>query len=368
MDLIGLFFLVLKSGPQFPKPTAIQQRYCYPEASDEYVSCLESRIDTVAKTQTNELFLFQQSRMGGALWTMKDRNDNELLDYRLLHVYYSIKRASNKGVTIPSHVPVSPKIINNKRSRETIETSPAVTFSSVSHASLSSPDYFDAAPSYSGYRYNYPPAHYPPQYYHPHHSRHPSQLPPAGHVAHPRDSSSGIFRQFHSPGSLGEPQRHLSPSGKIPKSTFTSNKKSKLSLDDIVTNDPDQTLPQPNDTKSYDSCDFKSLSFSHSYGDFDIPDGATSLGNEELESFWKEPLLALEMNDSQEAKVSHGIGVALFKGNNSGSPEARLEKLQKNIRELIEQAPSKEQKKALVSQISNWATALDKVSDSWSEA
>ena len=35
------------SGPQFPQPTAIQQRYCYPKGSPEY-----------------------SSRKGGALWTM----------------------------------------------------------------------------------------------------------------------------------------------------------------------------------------------------------------------------------------------------------------------------------------------------------
>ena len=35
------------SGPQFPKPTAIQQRYCYPKGRSEY-----------------------SNRIGGALWTM----------------------------------------------------------------------------------------------------------------------------------------------------------------------------------------------------------------------------------------------------------------------------------------------------------
>ena len=290
--------------------------------------------------------------MGGALWTMADSDGNELLDYRLLHVYYSVKRASNKGVSIPSHVPASPKVVNNKRSHHTIETSPAVTFSSVSHASLTSPDYFEAAPSYSEYRYNYPPAHYPPQYYHPHHSRHPSQMPP-GHVAHPRDSSSGIFRHHHNLGQLGEARQHLSPSNKNP------NKRSKFSLDDIVTNDPDpdQTLPQPSDTKSYDSFDFKSLSFTHSYGDFDIPEGATSLGTEELETFWKEPLEALEKYESQEANLP-GLGVALFKDSGAGPTEGHMENHQKKIRELIEHAPTKEKKKSWVTKIIKWAMTL----------
>ena len=50
------------SGPQFPQPTAIQQRYCYPKGKAEY-----------------------SSRIGGALWTMYGRDKKEDLDFRLLH-------------------------------------------------------------------------------------------------------------------------------------------------------------------------------------------------------------------------------------------------------------------------------------------
>lgn len=50
------------SGPQFPQPTAIQQRYCYPKGKAEY-----------------------SSRKGGALWTMYGRDKKEDLDFRLLH-------------------------------------------------------------------------------------------------------------------------------------------------------------------------------------------------------------------------------------------------------------------------------------------
>ncbi|CAB9528802.1 expressed unknown protein [Seminavis robusta] len=63
------------SGPQFPKPTAIQQRYCYPKGRPEYAS-----------------------RKGGALWTMHGADGKEDAEYRLLHVYYSAKRAVNRGV------------------------------------------------------------------------------------------------------------------------------------------------------------------------------------------------------------------------------------------------------------------------------
>lgn len=64
------------SGPQFPTPTAIQQRYCYPKGRLEY-----------------------SSQKGGALWTMYGKDGKEDFTYRLLHVYFSAKRASNKGAS-----------------------------------------------------------------------------------------------------------------------------------------------------------------------------------------------------------------------------------------------------------------------------
>lgn len=61
------------SGPQYPLPTAIQQRYCYPKGDPDY-----------------------SSQTGGALFTMCGHNGRENLDFRLLHVYRSAKRASNQ--------------------------------------------------------------------------------------------------------------------------------------------------------------------------------------------------------------------------------------------------------------------------------
>lgn len=43
---------------------------------------------------------------GGALWTCYDKSGKEDLEYRLLHVYYSAKRAGNKG---PMKASVSPQ-------------------------------------------------------------------------------------------------------------------------------------------------------------------------------------------------------------------------------------------------------------------
>jgi hypothetical protein len=64
------------SGPQFPTPTAIQQRYCYPKGDAEYSAI-----------------------KGGALWTTYKENGMEDLDWRILHVYYSAKRAGNKSAS-----------------------------------------------------------------------------------------------------------------------------------------------------------------------------------------------------------------------------------------------------------------------------
>jgi hypothetical protein len=61
------------SGPQYSHQTAIQQRYCYPKGSPEY-----------SRTK------------GGALWTMYNAEGKEDDEFRLLHVYYSVKRASNR--------------------------------------------------------------------------------------------------------------------------------------------------------------------------------------------------------------------------------------------------------------------------------
>jgi hypothetical protein len=67
------------SGPQFPVPTAIQQRYCYPRGPAEY-----------------------SDRKGSSLWTMFNADGKEDEEFRLLHVYFSHKRAVNKGVFIPA--------------------------------------------------------------------------------------------------------------------------------------------------------------------------------------------------------------------------------------------------------------------------
>ena len=100
------------SGPQFPNPAPLQQRYCYPRGDTEYAS-----------------------QKGGSLWTIVDDNGKEDFTYRLLHVYFSEKRANSITTTLPSSPPFSDSEKNStskllpttKDNMETTWTSPKTT-------------------------------------------------------------------------------------------------------------------------------------------------------------------------------------------------------------------------------------------------
>lgn len=144
------------SGPQFPVPTAIQQRYCYPKGDPEY-----------------------SSRKGGALWTMFNRDGQEDKTFRLLHVYHSSKRALNRekekiprgtkrgtttsdesyspqgkrpkrGARTPRRAPRGPRSKLSVAKGSTINpymTSPAITVSSTeSYSNCTSPGSIDTVP------------------------------------------------------------------------------------------------------------------------------------------------------------------------------------------------------------------------------
>lgn len=57
------------------------------------------------------------SRKGGALWTMYLDNGKEDLEYRLLHVYFSAKRAVNKGIEVPEELS-SPKRYSSPKKKK----------------------------------------------------------------------------------------------------------------------------------------------------------------------------------------------------------------------------------------------------------
>lgn len=88
------------SGPQFPQPTAIQQRYCYPKGDPDYAG-----------------------RKGGALWTMYGSNGKEDFQFRLLHVYFSAKRAVNKGVELSDEDRMKQRLQNDVASAASVAAS-----------------------------------------------------------------------------------------------------------------------------------------------------------------------------------------------------------------------------------------------------
>lgn len=104
------------SGPQFPVPTSIQQRYCYPKGSPEY-----------------------SHTKGGALWTVYDENGKEDLDFRLLHVYYSAKRAGNRGKSWSSTYSSSRKRRSEVPPSVDLQNTPSIDVGSLASASFDSP-------------------------------------------------------------------------------------------------------------------------------------------------------------------------------------------------------------------------------------
>lgn len=77
------------SGPQYSRKGAVQQRYCYPKGQEKYASS-----------------------KGAGLYTVYDAEGKEIVNYRVLHVYFSSKRANSEsakteageqsGRTVPS--------------------------------------------------------------------------------------------------------------------------------------------------------------------------------------------------------------------------------------------------------------------------
>ena len=125
------------SGPQFPPPTAIQQRYCYPiptVTSNASSTAATVNIDIDPITAASSAAMMATSKYcdstGGALYTMYSATTGkELLDYRLLHVYYSSKRAGNKGVVSQRQSPSNSTTVSGYTTPfvRTIQSSPSLT-------------------------------------------------------------------------------------------------------------------------------------------------------------------------------------------------------------------------------------------------
>ena len=130
------------SGPQFPKPTSLQQRYCYPRGSKEY-----------------------SKGRAAALWTAYDTNGVEKTDFRLLHVYTSEKRGNSN---VDGHTEESGP---DKRAKHMMGVSPTVSF------------------------LNPVPANQSP-FRHQHHRQSHHQGDPKNYIGHPVDSRYGYSQQF----------------------------------------------------------------------------------------------------------------------------------------------------------------------------
>lgn len=337
------------SGPQFPQPTAIQQRYCYPKGRPEY-----------------------SSRKGGALWTMYGADGKEDVEFRLLHVYFSAKRAINKGMSsiaenepiyYPKSTPSQPlDRVASKRLRASPQRaqpqphqnqflhSPAITTSSANSTSLSgSPLSFDvlppcASPNYSentGENSNSSSTIYPTW---------PEQLivTPINDLL-PRHPHSPVQRQANHADSSEE----SSYAGRLTPSPFRLPIRTPPSTIN-VTNSPllrtgEYTVPLPGD--DFDFYEAESVSshdaFHNEALDFPL--------QHEIDSFWNDPFMTIMLKPSHDADFRSGDDLATEQLEDSFS--SRLDVLQDSIRDRILAAPESRQPK-LVSLMASWARKM----------
>ena len=296
------------SGPQFPQPTAIQQRYCYPKGEPEY-----------------------SSRVGGALWTMYSADTGkEDLEFRLLHVYYSAKRAVNKGIVsqhaasqqkqhrTPSQQRRTHKKWEHNQQRQqqpqqlmtpqrmTPKSHPSTPFSAVTgicHSPLtldwSSPSSISIAPTQQSQH------HYHPQQPHLNH-------PGANWVVTPQVND--LFRRR---------RNHLPPPSTPGSSTFSTpspiRKRARTSYDDV---DGAMQHPQLCSTKSLDALDMES-----------------SL--QDIDSYWNDPLMSILMQPSADGGLPTTPLAATSSSLSEGASDApkclcsRLSALHEKLREIV---------------------------------
>ncbi|KAL7572094.1 hypothetical protein ACA910_001734 [Epithemia clementina (nom. ined.)] len=337
------------SGPQFPTPTVIQQRYCYPKGNPEY-----------------------SSRIGGALWTMFKNDGKEDEEFRILHVYYSAKRAVNKGLSLPATLSESPSSTKKPRTKRTpdrrVDNSPAVTTSSMSQTSTSCsspPREYEGvvhpSPAHHypyHHMYNpYPPHHNHPQNYgHFYHHRYVHQIDQVGPVNH-TSSSQEVFRRYHP---SVQPRTSQEKKQKHRVATSVPNRRREPpsiprmhpapSEDSIG---PLQSPPAIRKTtvKSHDSSDSKS-SLS-AMDTFDLDSGSLR----DIDSYWNDPLLSIMLKPSHE-KIASSPTPTLNPKTPDRTLLARLETLQLSIRELILQAPNQDDQEELLSMVTTWANEL----------
>ena len=316
------------SGPQFPTPTAMQQRYCYPKGRPEY-----------------------SSRKGGALWTMYGADGREDVEYRLLHVYFSAKRAHNKSMgdianESPSVRKRSSQYIASSPgralSKQRIEyhhllhddeayNSPVITTSSFSPSSLcSSPLSFTNAPYLpfpgASAKGDNGSLSWPDQLI----------VTPINDIVEKRNEESAPQPQARAFDRQGLYQHYLLADnndfvdGPVP-SPFRGPIKVPLSTINVKSSPLLRTGDNDDDT---------SISSDDLFGDLEFPMQG------EIDAFWDDPLTSIMMTDEMEHRHSPSHVFAL-----------KLESLQDTIRERILAAPISEQPQ-LVSIMAAWAKQM----------
>jgi hypothetical protein len=335
------------SGPQFPQPTAIQQRYCYPKGRPEY-----------------------SSHKGGALWTMYGPDGQEDVEFRLLHVYFSAKRAINKGVSSvrpvnnePVPYPESESSPPKKRAAtKGLQSSPlravpneqqnlfmnslAITMNSLNRSSLcGSPLYLDIVPPYSVL---------------------PSSATNTTSSLDKSNTSSSVYptvpeqlRTTSINDILLQPQAKLQ--GQMFNHEDSSDDSSRMGLPQIpfrrliqtpapivnVAKSPlllstgDYTVTLPGNDDYFNDTDSVSSPFPCEILDSPL--------QQEIDSFWNDPVMTIMLQASQDASGDHSGAEQ-----REHSLTSRLNVLQESIRDLILATPESEQPK-LVSLMVSWA-------------
>jgi hypothetical protein len=298
------------SGPQFPRTTAtgIQQRYCYPQkgARRQYSCC-----------------------KGSSLWTMyRDGVEDE--NYRLLHVYFSTKRAKNSGVAVPDEEASSYRSSVRSRApkRSKIITSPPRNIYPVNNRAS-----FFASPTMTAVSTTSPSLHDSPL-------RFDDLSPPSlGNSHFVVTPNSDPFRRCEHSDEVSM----LNPSPFRPKLPVAQH------------NFPSSPLSR----RAFNDDDSDSFLFDTSI---------TTSWHEIDESLWNDPLLDIMLKPSQD----HGIDrLQVSSSSSSLSPltskqdtsehtqsfSAQLETLKHTLQERILTAPVEEHS-ALMTQLVTWASAL----------
>ena len=308
----------------------------------------------------------------------------ENLEFRILHVYYSAKRAVNKGISLPWDVSMSPPPNKKRRTKRTqnrcLDHSPTHIHSSSSQASSS---FSCSSPSQDGYETMRPPSPTVQQYgyHHPFHNHHPYHPSPHHHHHHhlhhyrhapyvsPRDSTGysnrvatsrrEVFRRSHYTMVNDAPGKTRSRTNTLVSPVRSSIEHQALQRIQTAPSEDSrgQDTPPPIHKHSVQSQDSYDTKPSIPVMDpFDLDSGSLK----DIDSYWNDPLLSIMLKPSHENKStpSHTPSLPPLKQNRTLM--ARLETLQISIRELILQAPNTDEQDVLLSMVTKWANELAK--------